>query len=128
MNHLRRLFIDTLQRTPYPPRMRWRALQVWRSEMVINQKNITFGKMVVGAWATKCVTVTNRSAVPLVYSLHKSASINAGFLRVRKVRKRQRARERETEREEREKERERERRTEGSSGQAPSVCEGKTKM
>ena len=61
--------------------------RVFRSQMVINQKNITFGRMVVGEHATKCLTLKNRSSVPLLYAVSKHASINSGYLKVPHLRR-----------------------------------------
>lgn len=56
--------------------------KVYRSEMSINQKNVTFGRMEAGLYAAKKLTIANRSAIPLLYALTKSASINSGFLKI----------------------------------------------
>lgn len=39
----------------------------------------------VGEKATRTVAVTNRSPVPLFYSISKSRSINSGFLKIPEV-------------------------------------------
>ncbi|CAN0515442.1 unnamed protein product, partial [Ectocarpus sp. 12 AP-2014] len=53
-----------------------------RSEMGVAQKNINFGKVAVGEYATKTVELTNRSPAPLFYSISKSRSISSGFLKI----------------------------------------------
>ncbi|CAM9517901.1 unnamed protein product, partial [Pylaiella littoralis] len=74
---------------PGPPRrepLRVRSLlvrgKVCRSEMGVAQKNINFGKVAVGEYATRTVELTNRSPVPLFYSISKSRSISSGFLKI----------------------------------------------
>ena len=46
---------------PIPVRVLLVRAKIYRSEMTINQKNITFGKMVVGSYATKNVMIENCS-------------------------------------------------------------------
>lgn len=53
-----------------------------RSEMVVIQKNISFGRTVLGEKSSKGVTVVNRSSVPCLYTISKSGSISSGFLQV----------------------------------------------
>ncbi|CAM9214516.1 unnamed protein product, partial [Phaeothamnion confervicola] len=50
--------------------------------MAIAQKNINFGRLAVGEFATKTVAVANRSPVPLLYCISKSGSISSGFLKI----------------------------------------------
>lgn len=56
--------------------------RVFESEMVINQKNINFGKTVVGELSTRGLSITNKSQIPLLYSIAKSGSISSLFLTV----------------------------------------------
>jgi hypothetical protein len=53
-----------------------------RSEMSIVQRNINYGKIYIGETSVKSVTITNRSAVPLLYGILKSGSISSGFLQI----------------------------------------------
>jgi hypothetical protein len=53
-----------------------------RSEMVVIQKNINFGRTVLNDKSSRGVTVVNRSSVPCLYSISKSGSISSGFLQV----------------------------------------------
>ena len=53
-----------------------------RSEMVVIQKNISFGRTVLGEKSSRGVTVVNRSSVPCLYTISKSGSISSGFLQV----------------------------------------------
>lgn len=56
--------------------------KVCRSEMSLLQRNINFGKLIISETSTKSVSITNRSAIPLLYGISKSGSIQSGFLRI----------------------------------------------
>ena len=58
-----------------------------RSEMVVIQKNINFGRTVLNDKSSRVVTVVNRSSIPCIYSISKSGSISSGFLQVPSGRK-----------------------------------------
>jgi hypothetical protein len=62
--------------------------RVFESEMVINQKNINFGKTVVGELSTRGLSITNKSSIPLLYSIIKSGNIASLFLSVSNDRER----------------------------------------
>jgi hypothetical protein len=62
--------------------------RVFESEMVINQKNINFGKTVVGELSTRGLSITNKSSIPLFYSISKSGNIASLFLSVSNDRER----------------------------------------
>ncbi|KAJ1431221.1 hypothetical protein B484DRAFT_44485, partial [Ochromonadaceae sp. CCMP2298] len=58
-----------------------------RSELVVIQKNISFGRTVLGDKTSRTVTVVNRSSLPCLYAVSKSGSISSGFLQVPEGRK-----------------------------------------
>jgi len=74
--------VEPYSKQSVPARALLVRAKVVRSEMSIGQKNITFGRINVGGYATNYVTIVNRSSVPLLYSMQKSASITSGFLQV----------------------------------------------
>ena len=53
-----------------------------RSEMSIPQKNINFGRAVIGSTVSKSVTIVNKSIIPCLFSISKSGSISSGFLTI----------------------------------------------
>lgn len=53
-----------------------------RSEFEILQKNINFGKVLVGSVSLRSVTLVNVSSVPLLYAIVKTGSIASGFLEI----------------------------------------------
>jgi hypothetical protein len=55
--------------------------------MIVLQKNISFGKTIVGELSTRGVTIVNKSSVPCIYSISKSGSISSGFLKILSGRK-----------------------------------------
>lgn len=72
---------------PLKPRVLPIRGHVCRSEMVALQKNINFGRIVVGDTSTRGVTIVNRSIIPCMYSISKSGSISSGFLTISSGRK-----------------------------------------
>ena len=55
---------------------------LFESEMMVGQKNINFGKIVVGEVSNRGVALSNKSDFPLLYNISKSGSISSGFLKV----------------------------------------------
>jgi hypothetical protein len=53
-----------------------------RSEFEILQKNINFGKVLVGSVSLRSVTLVNLSNIPLLYAILKTGSISSGFLEI----------------------------------------------
>jgi predicted transcriptional regulator len=72
---------------PIKPRILPIKAKVVRSEMTVLQKNISFGKTIVGEQSTRGVTIVNKSSVPCIYSISKSGSISSGFLKILSGRK-----------------------------------------
>jgi hypothetical protein len=73
------------------PRSLYLRAKATRSEMVLMQRNINFGKIVIGESASGVmhgVTIVNKSALlPLAYSISKSGSYASGALRIPSGRK-----------------------------------------
>jgi hypothetical protein len=67
---------------PLKPRTLLIRAKTTRSEMVVLQKNISFGRSVVGETSTRGVTIVNRSDVPCMYSISKSGNIASGYLKI----------------------------------------------
>jgi hypothetical protein len=61
--------------------------KAYRSEMSLMQRNINFGPVSIGDAVTKSVTLTNKSAYPLIYSIAKSGSFASGFVLISSGRK-----------------------------------------
>ena len=72
---------------PLKPRVLPIRGHICRSEMIALQKNINFGRIVVGDTSTRGVTIVNRSIIPCMYSISKSGSISSGFLTISSGRK-----------------------------------------
>ncbi len=72
---------------PLKPRVLPIRGHICRSEMIALQKNINFGRIVVGDTSTRGVTIVNRSTIPCMYSISKSGSISSGFLTISSGRK-----------------------------------------
>eukprot|EP01034_Spumella_vulgaris_P022230 gene22230-28344_t len=53
-----------------------------RCEMIVIQKNISFGRTLVGDKTSRVVTVVNRSSIACLFSISKSGSISSGFLQI----------------------------------------------
>lgn len=74
---------NTQQRCePLRPRILPVCAKLVRSEMVVIQKNISFGRTIVGDNTSRFVSVVNRSSIPCVYAICKSGSISSGFLKI----------------------------------------------
>jgi hypothetical protein len=72
--------------TAHPEPLKTRIIpiqaKICRSEMVVQQKNINFGRVNVGESTKKTLSIVNRSSVPLFYSISKSGSISSAFLQI----------------------------------------------
>lgn len=66
--------------TPLKSRLISIQAKVCRSEMVVSQKNVNFGRTTVGEHTSWSVVISNLSAIPLMYCITKSGSIASGFL------------------------------------------------
>ena len=71
---------EPVENEPLKSRLITIQARVCRSELVVSQKNINFGRITVGESTNWIVSLTNISALPLMYSISKSGSINSSFL------------------------------------------------
>lgn len=63
------------------------SAKVYRSVLSVLQKNINFGRIVIGETVTKFLTLVNNSDVPCMYTILKSGSISSGFLKITRGRR-----------------------------------------
>lgn len=68
--------------TPEEPLILPIRAKACRSEMSLLQKNINFGKTIVGSISKKELTLVNQSNIPLLYSFEKTGSIFSGYLTI----------------------------------------------
>eukprot|EP01038_Epipyxis_sp_PR26KG_P006036 gene6036-8310_t len=57
------------------------------SELIVLQKNINFGRTLVGDITHRVITMLNKSNIPCLYSISKSGSISSGYLSIPEGRK-----------------------------------------
>lgn len=67
---------------PLKPRTITVTASLLRSEMVVAQKNLNFGRTVLGDVTSLKVTVVNRSSITCLYEISKTGSISSDYLKV----------------------------------------------